>query len=123
MSQSDFPPLTAEEFKEFVEMMRSKVDADAWHKAQVALATLDQRGMPDADSYSLMRIYAEDEEDLNLKLHLATAPVMKAFLEGKADESEIEKACMPLINKVSSLVLDSLFSDVEFPLTIEVTDD
>lgn len=91
-----------------------------------AIDTLKERGAPDPDSYSLSRIVAEDVDDLNLKLHLATMNTYKDYLDGKLSEVEAAEQIMPLMQTLSGMMMKLAANNIMgveediFPLTIDV---
>ena len=78
--------------------------------------------MPDSSTYSLNHIEAEDEDDLLLKLHLATTPPFLAYLNEEISLEEATVYVMPVMEAVLTLIMTNAFSgeEVEFPITITV---
>lgn len=82
--------------------------------------------MPDPSTYSLERIVADDKFDLNLKMHLAIAPPMKAWSDGAISSDAMNTAIMPLMHAMLAFSMNmgaDLLSggdgSVTYPVTLE----
>ena len=91
-------------------------DLQAMAALEAAMETLQKRGSPDRSSYSLTKIIAIDEEDLNLKLHLIMIEPFNELLAGKITGDEFISIVTPISNAVTRKLMES----IQFPMTITV---
>ncbi len=114
-------PITIEQFEDVLNSMKLHMDADNWHKAQVALSTLKQRGLPDPSTYSTTSVTADDEEDLNLKMHLIMMPGLLKFKAGEASLEDAVAEVMPLLNEMAHWAMNFAWGGTpDWPVTISV---
>ena len=86
-------------------------DLQAMAALEAAMETLQKRGSPDRSSYSLTKIIAIDEEDLNLKLHLIMIEPFNELLAGKITGDEFISIVTPISNAVTRKLMES----IQFP--------
>jgi hypothetical protein len=117
-------PITVEEFEAVMNAMRAQMNADSWHKSQIALNTLKLRGAPDPSTYSLTSLTADDEEDMNLKMHLLMIPGIQKFVAGEATLEDAVADIMPMLEEVAQWAMNLAFGGTpEWPVTITVEDE
>jgi hypothetical protein len=117
MSAKIFTPIqSVEDFEAAYNRFLPLMDAESAFKALTALNTLKNRGMPNPDEYSLTSITASDEEDLNVKIHLALLPPQLAMINEEISQDEMMTDITPLMEEIISCAFD----DIKWPLTISV---
>ena len=109
--------------------LQHMMDTEATKNMKHAIETLKERGAPDSSTYSLTHITAEDDDDLNLKMHLATIQPFKDFVDEKISQQEALNQVMPILNALLPFMMkvsigDAIISDsselLDYPITINV---
>lgn len=108
-----FEQPTLEGLRALNKALAPMMDAEQRAKLHAAIATLEERGMPEDSTYSLTHITATDADDLNLKAHLAIFGPAKAFADGNLSFDAFSELAMPLLRAM-------LGGSDAFPVTIRV---
>lgn len=73
-------------------------------RINAALKTAEKMGLPNSDEYSHTHIFAENRDDLNLKIQLLLLPYAVMYLEDEIDNDKILNQTMPITFAVETQI-------------------
>lgn len=119
------PPVkTLQEFEEILSHAKPFMSLpESASAAENAIDYIKEHGMPSPSTYAYNRLIIESEEDLNAKMHLAIAPLYKAYI---IDNTLKDGEYFPLIGRITDAVNQFYIrtfikgEEVEYPFTINL---
>ncbi|MFT7145131.1 MAG: hypothetical protein ACI8QY_001191 [bacterium] len=108
---------TLPEFKKLLKANAVHMDTCTIVMCMRAINHFEETGIPADSTYSLYRIEAVSEADLEAKYLLATAPLLKHYMNKGLTRKQYLKKLAPLTNAVNKTL--QKLNDKSFPLTVK----
>tara|TARA_R110000868_G_scaffold189695_2_gene433165 strand:- start:212426 stop:212857 length:432 start_codon:yes stop_codon:yes gene_type:complete len=111
--------MTLTQFESLMNKNANHMPSDALAVCKKAIEHFKANGMPVDTSYSLFRIEADNEADLDAKLLLATAPYVKMLMERGMNEKQYAQKVDAIVTAVAKA--KEMIEDPTLPLTVKVS--
>jgi hypothetical protein len=117
------PIIAVEEFEKIVKFIKESTpstDIAALVAVENALITAQTKGLPHPSTYSLNHIEATDNEDLNMKIGLITAMVVKYYQSGVNIDMQRVDEIQHQLEELIITISYKLIEGENYPLSITI---